>query len=146
MAWGKTEEEKEQERLEKERQRASAEADRVQRAAAEQAARAKAQFDSSPVGKATAAFESGARFFQIEIEVSSLSGLASSFGSSNNTISHRGGASDVLGQIEEVGWRLEHAGWVFIETGATSTNRVLSTGQGTVTKGNVTGIYLFRRA
>ena len=135
MAWGKTDEEKEQERLEKERQRAAAEA-----------AKAQAAFENSPVGRASAAFNAGARFFQIEIEVSSLTGYASAFGSSSNSVNHRGDASDVLGQIEEVGWRLEHAGWVFIETGATSTNRVLSTGQGTVTKGNVTGVYLFRRA
>jgi hypothetical protein len=135
MAWGKTEEEKERERLEKEQQRAT-----------DAAAKAQAAYDKSPVGKAQAAFNSGARFFQIEIEVSSLAGYASTFGSSYNSVNHSGNASDVLGQIEEVGWHLEHAGWVFIETGATSTNRVLSTGQGTVTKGNVTGVYLFRRA
>lgn len=142
MAWGRSEEE----RAEKERQAAEAQAAREKQQAEAQAAKAQAEFERSPVGRAVAAFESGARFFQIELEVSSLAGAASSFGSSRNVVTHAGGASDVLGQIEDVGWRLEHAGWVFIETGATSTNRVLSTGQGTVTKGNVTGIYLFRRA
>jgi hypothetical protein len=35
---------------------------------------------------------------------------------------------------------------VFVETGATSTNRVFSTGLGTVIKGETLGIYLFRNA
>jgi hypothetical protein len=33
---------------------------------------------------------------------------------------------------------------MFVETGATTTNRMMSTGQGTVTRGVVRGIYLFR--
>jgi hypothetical protein len=51
----------------------------------------------------------------------------------------------VLGQIEQLGWHLEHAGWTFIETGATSSDMIFGSGQGTVTQGEVTGIYLFRR-
>ncbi|WP_324645081.1 hypothetical protein [Pseudarthrobacter sp. LT1] len=50
-----------------------------------------------------------------------------------------------LGQIEALRWHLEHAGYVFVETGSTSTNRVLATEQGVVTKGHVAGISLFRR-
>jgi len=146
MAWGKSEEEKAQEREERDRQRAAADAEAAQQRQATEAAQVQAEFAASPVGRATAAFQAGARFFQIELEVSALSGGPSWFGSSDNTVSHTDGATDVLGQIEEVGWRLEHAGWVFIETGATSTDRMFATGQGTVTQGNVTGIYLFRRA
>lgn len=59
MAWGKSDEEKEQERLEKERQRSAAEAEKAQRAASAQAAQEKAKFDRSPVGKATAALKAG---------------------------------------------------------------------------------------
>ncbi len=68
----------------------------------------------------------------------------SGLGSSTGRVRHSGGRPDLLGQIEEKGWKLEHVGYVFIETGATTTNRMLSTGQGMVTRGNVTGIYLFR--
>lgn len=134
MAWGKTEEEKAAERA------AAVAYEQQQREAADAAA-----YAASPVGRATAAFEAGAVFFQIELTVSELSGEASFFGSSNSAVRHTGGASDVLGQIEQVGWRLEHAGWTFIETGATSSNVIFGTGQGTVTQGEVTGIYLFRR-
>lgn len=88
--------------------------------------------------------QNGDRFFQLSIAVSELSGAASSFGSSANEFRSSAGAPDVLGQIEDLGWRLEHVGYVFVETGSTSTNRLLSTGEGTVTRGQVQGIYLFR--
>lgn len=97
----------------------------------------------SPLGMAEAAKERGDLFYQLEIEINSISG-ASGFGSSTARIRRSGGRPDVLGQIEELGWRLEHVGYVFIETGATSTNRAFGTGQGTVTKGFTQGIYLFR--
>jgi len=135
MAWGKSEEERAAERA------AEVAYEQQQRQAAEYAA-----YASSPVGRAQAALAAGAGFFQIELTVSQLDGEASFFGSSASTVTHVGGASDVLGQIEQVGWHLEHAGWTFIETGATSSNTVFGTGQGTVTQGEVTGIYLFRRA
>ncbi|HEY2642460.1 MAG TPA: hypothetical protein VGI56_01790 [Galbitalea sp.] len=145
MAW-KTEEEKQQERAEKQRLAAEAEAERARQVQAAQDARAAAEFAASPLGRATTAHQSNDKFFQLELAVSELRGGTSFFGSSSNVIQHTGAATDLLGQIEDVGWHLEHVGYVFIETGATSTNRVLSTGQGTVTEGNVTGIYLFRRA
>lgn len=134
MAWGKTEEQKQEEQAAKKALELEA-----------KKAREEARYAASPVGRAAAAYENGDGFFQLEIEVSQLNGLSSAFGSSNNSVRHKGGATDVLSQIEANGWRLEHVGYVFIETGSTSTNRVLSTGQGVVTRGNVTGMYLFRR-
>ena len=134
MACGKSEEEKAAERAAYEKQLAD-----------EVAQRQQAEYEASPVGRATAALAAGAEFFQIELTVSQLGGEASFFGSSTSSVRHVGGASDVLGQIEQVGWHLEHAGWTFIETGATSSNVIFGTGQGTVTQGEVTGIYLFRR-
>lgn len=122
MAFGKTEEQK----------------------AAEAAAKARAQYEASPLGQAEAARQRGDAFFQVEIGVASLTGASSSFGASTNRVHRTGGRPDLLGQIEEMGWRLEHVGYVFIETGSTTSNRVLSTGQGTVTRGEVVGIYLFR--
>ena len=101
---------------------------------------------ASPVGQAHAAREQGAAFFQIEIPIAQVGGLsgASTLGSSSNRIRSTGGKPDLLGQIEEVGWKLEHVGYVFVETGSTSSNRIMSTGQGTVTRGQIMGIYLFR--
>jgi hypothetical protein len=53
--------------------------------------------------------------------------------------------TDVLGQIEEVGWHLEHASWLFVQTGMNSKDKVLSAGQWTNASGEVVGVYLFRR-
>jgi len=50
----------------------------------------------------------------------------------------------VLDEIAKVGWRLEQADAVFVETGATSSSRVLSTGEGTVTRRTIFGLYVFR--
>jgi len=152
MAWGRTEEEKAADRAAELEREAEAAAQRdLQRQAAvarEEEARqaaAAAAYAQTPVGRALTAFSAGAQFFQIELTVSQLGGEASFFGSSTSSLTHVGQASDALGQIEQVGWRLEHAGWTFIETGATSSDTLFGTGQGTVTQGEVTGIYLFRR-
>lgn len=51
----------------------------------------------------------------------------------------------MLGQIEQVGWRLEQASWIFMETGQSSRDKFLASGQLTVVTGQVVGIYLFRR-
>jgi hypothetical protein len=56
------------------------------------------------------------------------------------------GAPDVLGQIEELGWHLEHASWVFMATGESSRDKFLASRQQTVVSGEVVGIYLFRKA
>ena len=134
MAWGKSDEEKAAERA------AEIAFEQQQRDAADAAA-----YAASPLGLASSAHNAGAQFFQIALTVSQLSGDASFFGSSASSVTHVAGTSDILGQIEQIGWHLEHAGWTFIETGATSSNMVFGTGQGTVTEGEVTGIYLFRR-
>jgi hypothetical protein len=99
----------------------------------------------TPQGRAEQARARGQAFFEIELEMASLSGPGSTLGSSGaRSRVRRNSRPDVLGQIEDVGWRLEHVGYVFVETGATTTNRVFQTGQGTVTRGVVMGVYLFR--
>ena len=127
------------------RERAERERFRAAQAAAAREAEQRAAFEASPIGRARAASRRGDRFFQAEIPVSELTGYASIFGSSDNEITPRGDQSDLLGRIEDEGWRLEHTGFVFVETGSTSTGRVLMSGEGTVTRGLVTGVYLFRR-
>ena len=131
-----------QERAEADRAQAEWTRRQQEQAAANAAATALA---AAPAGRARTAYARGDRWFQIEIEVSALSGSASRFGSSDNAVVPAAESADVLGRIEDEGWRLEHTGFVFVETGSTSTDRLLGTGQGTVTRGVVTGIYLFRR-
>lgn len=48
-------------------------------------------------------------------------------------------------QIEEMGWHLEHVGYVFVETGEVARAKALSAGSVSRTQGYVEGIYLFRR-
>ncbi len=49
-----------------------------------------------------------------------------------------------LGEIEKLGWHLEHAGYYFMVTGETSTSRVFVTGEATAVSGVTVGVYLFR--
>lgn len=53
-------------------------------------------------------------------------------------------APDLLGQIEQVGWRLEQASWVYVQTGQNSRDKFLASGQQVVVTGEVIGIFLFR--
>ena len=135
MPWGKSEEEK----------KADAEQQRLQ-VEQKKERQAREAYLRTPVGQATEAKERGDRFFEAQLDAAQLKGPTSAFGSSDNEVRRRTGAPDTLGQIEEIGWRLEHVSHAFIETGATTTNRVLGTGQGMVTQGVVTGFYLFRNS
>ena len=82
------------------------------------------QYQASPAGQAAAAFERGDAFFQIEIAPPSMSQWADFY---QTWVRDPHMPTDVLGQIEGWGWRLEHASWV------------------SDTSDMVTGIYLFRR-
>lgn len=124
--------------------RKQAEEDARRRAAeaAEQQRQAEA-FARSPVGEATAARQQGRQLFQLLLPLAELNGNSSSLGSSDNQLRSLM-QNNVLDEIEKVGWRLERADAVFTETGATSSSRVLSTGEGTVTRGTIYGLYIFR--
>jgi hypothetical protein len=115
--------------------------------AADAARRAEAAFWSSPQGKAAQAFERGDEFFQIEIPHSSVTGFTNAaFNSATKgTIRRKLSRTDLLGQIEETGWRLQHADWVYVQTGQNSRDKFLASGQHVVVTGEVIGIYLFRR-
>jgi hypothetical protein len=127
----KTEEDKQEER------RAKAEK-------AEQEARAK--YLASPVGKAEAAYQAGQMFFQLTINISEIEGRSSDWSYSQSTQTKRFNAVDTLGQIEELGWHLEHVGYVFVETGEVARGKMMSSGSVSRTQGYVEGIYLFRRS
>lgn len=104
-------------------------------------------FWDSPQGRATSAFERGDEFFQIEIPHSSVTGFTNAaFNSATaGKIRQRLTRTDLLGQIEEAGWELQHANWVYIQTGQNSRDKFLASGQHVVVTGEVVGIYLFRR-
>lgn len=112
--------------------------------AAQQAEAERQQFLRSPVGMATTAKEQGLAFFEIQLSVARHEREAF-FGDRNarandSTVS----AGGVLGQIEAVGWRLEHVGYVYMVTGESSSDKVFLSGMQTAVSGQVVGIYLFR--
>ncbi len=115
--------------------------------AADAARAAEKAFWASPQGQALKAFERGDEFYQVEIPHSSVTGFTNA--AFNNAtagkIRQRLTRTDLLGQIEEAGWHLEHADWVYIQTGQNSRDKFLASGQHVVVTGEVFGIYLFRR-
>ncbi|WP_091229152.1 hypothetical protein [Microbacterium sp. 3J1] len=81
----------------------------------------------------------------LQVEVSRLTGEPSSWGSAQNEFTTNESVGCFLGEVERVGWRLEHTGYTFVESGATTSARMLSTGTGVVNHGAVTGYFTFRR-
>jgi hypothetical protein len=135
-----------EERAAARREREAAEA-REQEALAEEARleeeeRLREEFLATPVGAATGAMEAGETFFEVQLQVGSHVGSAG-FGAIDGHHSVSSSAS-TLGEIERLGWRLEHAGYFFMITGETSTARVFVTGDNTAVSGVTVGVYLFR--
>ena len=138
----KSSEEREAERVEREAEAARAEAARAEADAAAAQAREQAAFASTPVGAATMAKQAGQEFFEVQLEVGSDSGSASLGAAAGRRTSMS--SAQTLGEIEQVGWRLEHVGYVFMVTGENSTARVFMSGEVTSVSGVTVGAYLFR--
>jgi len=138
----KSAEEREAERRERDAQRVREEADRAERDRQAQEQRQRAAFLATPVGAATAAKEAGQTFLEVQLEVGGHVGSAG-FGSIDSRRTTTSSA-ETLGQIEQLGWRLEHASYFFMITGETSTARVFMSGEATAVNGVTVGVYLFR--
>ena len=133
---------RETKRQERVAEQARAEAARAEQARAAEEQRQRDAFLATPVGAATAAREAGQPFFEIQLEVGTHTGSAG-FGSTDGRRTASSSAA-TLGEIEKLGWRLEHAGYYFMMTGETSTDRVFASGQATAISGVTVGVYLFR--
>jgi hypothetical protein len=92
-----------------------------------------------------AARQNGDRLFQIQVPVSELAIHERGLARDANSVRPVPGAGGLLGRIEMIGWSLEHVGYVFVHTGS-NTSDVVPSYTNTITKGEVAGIYLFRRA
>jgi len=138
----KSAEEKAAERKQHEAEEAQLAAARAERARAAEEDRKRQAFLASPVGAATAAKEAGEAFFEIQLEVGRHTGTAG-WGGVEQQRTHVSSAQ-TLGQIEALGWHLEHAGYYFMITGEQSTDRVFVTGEATAVSGVTMGVYLFR--
>jgi hypothetical protein len=138
----KSAEEREAERRERAAEEARAETARAEQASAAEDQRKRQAFLATPVGAATAAKEAGQAFFEIQLEVGAHAGSAG-FGTADGRRTTSSSAA-TLGEIEKLGWRLEHAGYYFMITGETSTARVFVSGDATAVSGRAVGVYLFR--
>lgn len=140
MRFFKTDEEKAQEEAERQ---AREDAEALHRASLAQQ-RARREWLASPLGKATTAKEHDQEFFEVQLEVGrhrreAMWGSAD-YSASDETIS----SAEVLAEIERLGWRLEHVGYLFKMTGQSSSERVFLSGEETAVSGVSVGIYLFR--
>lgn len=134
----KTREEKELERA------ANAERQERERTAkAEQEEREK--YLATPVGQAEAAYEAQQMFYQFTANISTTEGRTLQGWSGPAAWERRFNSTDMLGQIEELGWHLEHVGYVFVETGVDERTKSFNTGSVSRTRGYIEGVYLFRR-
>ncbi len=138
----KSAEEREAERRARAEELDREEAGRAEQAKAAEEQRKRAAFLASPVGAATAAKENGQTFFEIQLEVGAHVGSAV-FGAADGRRSASSSAV-ILGDIERLGWHLEHVGYYFMITGETSTERIFVSGQATAVSGTTIGVYLFR--
>ncbi|HEX9227561.1 MAG TPA: hypothetical protein VF885_13035 [Arthrobacter sp.] len=98
------------------------------------------------VGQATAAHQGGDLLFQIQLPVSKLVVDERQITSDADAIRHIPRSGEIIGRIETIGWTLEHVGYVSVQMGSSSMDVPVAARRYTANKGEVAGIYLFRRA
>jgi hypothetical protein len=113
----------------------------------ERLAAEKAAFDASPPGQARLAKEAGQRFFQTIIPIENVDRTAmAKF--SHEMRTRVKDTSDVVGAlltaVEDEGWELITAGYVFRQTGGASRDKFLASGQQIAVMGDTLGVYLFK--
>ena len=84
----------------------------------------------------------GQQLFQIRLPLAEMGGNTSYFGSSDNKLK-ASIQNSVLDEIEKVGWRLEQAEAVLPRPAHEQQPGSLD-GEGTVTRGTIFGLYIFR--
>jgi hypothetical protein len=138
----KSADEREAERRQREAEKAREDVARAEQARLAEEQRKRDAFLATPVGAATAAKEMGEPFFEVQLEVGRRMGSAGFGAIDGRHVTSSSAAT--LGEIERLGWRLEHAGYFFMVTGETSTDRVFLSGEATAISGVTMGVYLFR--
>jgi hypothetical protein len=103
-----------------------------------------AAFWASPVGDAARAKLRGDRFFQIELDDTTLAEYAETASRHQHDRSGRRArrTCDLLGQIEELGWHLEHVSWWRVDDTEDPTARDDAAGPDQ-RPDHVRGVYLF---
>jgi hypothetical protein len=109
-------------------------------------AAAREAFLKTPKGQARTAAEAGDHFFQYMAPLSATTrGAMAVLSGTQDTKRSVAAHTDVLGEIEVEGWRLEDVGYVFEQTGSISRDKLMSSGQTATVTGQIIGVYLFRR-
>lgn len=98
-----------------------------------------AAFWASPVGRAARARLRGDRFFQIELDDATLAAYAETTAAVGGRRARR--TCDLLGQIEELGWHLEHVSWWRVDG-----SQSVEDGPREPDEDHVRGVYLFHSA
>jgi hypothetical protein len=102
-------------------------------------------FWASPVGQAARAKLRGDHFFQIELDDAAIAAYAESEATGTGRRARH--TYDLLGQIEELGWHLEHVAWWPVDSEQPTTELTSEpTSQATAAVGDtehVRGVYLF---
>jgi len=88
----------------------------------------------------------GDALLHLQFDVAQLTGETSSWGSADNRMMRDDHVGWFLSEVEKLGWRLEHTGYVFVESGATTSARIFGTGEGVVNHGGVEAFFTFRVA
>jgi hypothetical protein len=129
-----------------EEERAAREAEKAERARAKRLKDAEGSFWASPVGLARSAKAAGQRWFQVDMPLVDTNRTVGSVVFGDPIVKHRAGSGQgaLITAIEDEGWELFQAGFVFHETGQVSRDKLLSSGQTVQTTGRTFGVYLFR--
>ena len=108
-----------------------------------EAGRREKAFAKTPAGQAKAAREAGDRTFQILLTLSETTGRteAMSRAYATTATTEHGTSIDL---IEAEGWKLEHAGYVYRQTGSVSRDKFFSSGHQEAVHGEIVGVYIFR--
>jgi hypothetical protein len=115
-----------------------------QRQEAEQREKERQSFFATPVGQARMAYERADHVFQYSIDVMNQQAvIVAMVGSSTTKKTHDPVA--ILNSVCHEGWELVNGSFVFVEEGAQSRDKFMSSGQNVAIKGTTVGYYLFRR-
>lgn len=135
-----------EERAAKEQQAAEARAQKERRAEEERRRIEAEAFAKTPAGQARRARAAKRRIFQTDMVLSETTGSTFADFSSHSRTSETLDCGGMIEAIEEEGWRLEHADYIYRVTGSSSRDRHLSSGQKETVSGQIVGIYIFRAA
>lgn len=147
-----------QERWQSRQEELAAQAEARETAAVERWNEYVERFQDPILEQARLAFERGDGWFETEIDQRS-SGNLNPYGNTGQDLGMPSTVrmkldqpdvplsprSDLLSRIEDVGWKLRTAQYLYVQLGEESRDKWLSSGQRVAIKGKIVGMYLFER-